>query len=76
MEAVLLWSRSIGGLTARSRADAPESSAPLNANVRLTVGVRKLDLARSSQTQRRVSGEPILTARVWYHKQPGLNPEK
>ena len=33
MEAVLLWSRSIRGLTARSRADAPKSGAPLNANV-------------------------------------------
>jgi hypothetical protein len=33
VEAVLLWSRSIRGLTARSRADAPKSGASLNANV-------------------------------------------
>jgi hypothetical protein len=33
VEAVLLWSRFIRGLTTRSRADAPKSGAPLNANV-------------------------------------------
>ena len=33
MEAVLLWSRSIRGLTACSRADALKSGTSLNANV-------------------------------------------